>query len=89
MRRAQIQLPDDMYEQVQRICRLREISMAELGRRGFEYMLSVYSQGGMIPGDWTPPKPRRLGWKGLSDADIKAHAQGLDAEPAIAERRKR
>lgn len=28
-----------------------------------------------LPDDWQPPKPRQLGWKGLTDAQIKAEAR--------------
>ncbi len=43
MVRTQIQLPDDVYQQAKEICKSREISFAELARRGVEYILSVYS----------------------------------------------
>ena len=46
--------------------------MAELARRGIEYILSVYSEG---DDNWVPPKPRSMGWKGLSDREIKEQAQ--------------
>ncbi|MEI6070152.1 MAG: antitoxin [Verrucomicrobiae bacterium] len=74
MIRTQIQLPDEVFVRAKKLCAVREISLAELARRGIEYILSVYSPepGG---GDWQPPKPRRLGWRGLGDAEIKAHAQ--------------
>lgn len=51
--------------------------MAELARRGIEYILSVYSDE---TGDWTPPKPRALGWKGMSDGEIKHAAQASSSE---------
>ena len=74
MVRTQIQLPDEVFVRAKTLCAAREISLAELARRGIEYILSVYSPepGG---GEWQPPKPRRLGWKGLGDAEIKAQAQ--------------
>lgn len=75
MTRTQIQLPDEVFAKAKKLCEAREISLAELARRGIEYILSVYSQEPGGKGDWQPPKPRRLGWKGLSDAEIKAQAQ--------------
>src|ERR1039458_2154058 len=36
----------------------REISLAELARRGLEYILSVYAPEPGASGDWQPPKPR-------------------------------
>lgn len=75
MTRTQIQLPDDTFARAKKLCEAREISLAELARRGIEYILSVYTPAPDAKRDWQPPKPRRLGWKGLSDAELKAQAQ--------------
>jgi hypothetical protein len=75
MTRTQIQLPDKTFARAKKLCEAREISMAELARRGIEYILSVYSADMDSQNEWEPPKPRNLGWKGLSHADIKAEAQ--------------
>ena len=75
MTRTQIQLPDEVFARAKRLCEAREISLAELARRGIEYILSVYSNDPSAVNDWQPPKPRRLGWKGLSDAELKQRAQ--------------
>lgn len=75
MTRTQIQLPDDTFARAKKLCEAREISLAELARRGIEYILSVYAPAPDAKRDWQPPKPRRLGWKGLSDAELKAQAQ--------------
>jgi hypothetical protein len=78
--RTQIQLPDDLYARAKKLCESREISFAEIARRGIEYILSVYAaQPGSLE-EWQPPKPRRLGWKGLTEAEIKAQAQGTTTE---------
>ncbi len=87
MTRTQIQLPDDIYKRAKKVAETREISLAELARRGLEYILSVYAPE--PPGDWQPPTPRRLGWKGLSDAQLKAQAQESSAEAAVARMPKR
>jgi hypothetical protein len=87
MIRTQIQLPDETFARAKKLCEAREISLAELARRGIEYILSVYS----LPddqGEWLPPKPRRLGWKGLSDAEIKRQAQVMSAERTLSKRKK-
>jgi hypothetical protein len=89
MRRTQIQLPDEVYERAREVCQSREISMAELARRGFEYILSVYALEPGTRSNWQPPQPRRLGWKGLSDADIKWQAQLPAAEAAVTRSGKR
>ena len=75
MTRTQIQLPDETFARAKKLCEAREISLAELARRGIEYILSVYSPEQDANRDWQPPKPRHLGWKGLSDAELKVEAQ--------------
>jgi hypothetical protein len=75
MVRTQIQLPDDVFAKAKKLCEAREISLSEIGRRGIEYMLSVYAQDPVRMDEWQLPKPRNLGWKGLSDSGIKRHAQ--------------
>ena len=41
MVRTQIQLPDEVHMRAKKICEAREISFAELARRGIEYILGV------------------------------------------------
>ena len=41
MIRTQIQLPEDVYLEAKRLCEAREVSMAELARRGLEDMVTV------------------------------------------------
>lgn len=83
MVRAQIQLPDEVFARAKKLCAAREISLAELARRGIEYILGVYDPGPDGKRDWQPPKPRRLGWKGLNDAEIKEQAQLGAAELSL------
>ena len=59
----------------------QEISLAELARRGIEYTLSVYSPD--ADPDWQLPKPRSLGWIGLTDDDLKAQAQMTSTEASL------
>lgn len=80
MIRTQIQLPDEVFARAKKVCETREISLAELARRGIEYILTVYTDPVEGQTEWQPPKPRRLGWKGLSDAEIKAEAQMTTSE---------
>ena len=87
MTRTQIQLPDDVYRRAKRLAESREISFAELARRGLEYILSVYAEE--AGADWQPPKPRRLGWKGMSDAQLKDEAQLSGPEVGLARKPKR
>jgi hypothetical protein len=89
MTRTQIQLPDETLARARQVCEAREISLAELARRGLEYILSVYAPATDATLEWQPPKPRKLGWKGLGDAELKREAQLTNAELALTRRRKK
>ena len=89
MIRTQIQLPDETYARAKRLCEAREIPLAELARRGIEYILSVYTPEPEASETWQPPKPRKLGWKGLTDAQLKQEAQVGAAEAALVRPRKK
>lgn len=88
MTRTQIQLPDETYARAKKLCEAREISLAELARRGIEYILSVYDPDPNASGEWQPPKPRKLGWKGLTDEQLKMEAQMTNTELALTRGRK-
>jgi len=60
MVKTQVQLPDALYKEAKRIAREREISLAEVIRRGIEYMAQVYPKLQSSQA-WVPPKPRHLG----------------------------
>ena len=72
MVRTQIQLPDYLYKEVKRIAEERELSLAELARRGLEYVVSV-----SLPirdsrkGKWTIPDSINLGGAPLVPEDIE------------------
>jgi hypothetical protein len=74
MVKTQIQLPDDLYESVKQLAKRKQWSLAETLRRGAELLLQQYPQSHSVQQQWSPPKPRRLGWKGLSDAEVHAAA---------------
>ena len=88
MIRTQIQLPDEVYARAKRVCEAREIPLAELARRGIEYILSVYATDSDTDREWHPPTPRKLGWKGLSDVEIKAEAQRTHLDGTLSRKRK-
>ena len=81
MVRTQIQLPDELFARAKKLCAAREISLAELARRGIEYTLNVYSQD--ADPDWQLPKPRRLGWRALTEDELKAQAQMTSSEASL------
>ena len=78
MIKTQIQLPNELYARVKQLAKRKEWSLAEAFRRGAELLLQQYPAPRSSP--WTPPKPRRLGWKGLTDAEVHAAALA-DMEP--------
>ncbi len=60
MVRTQIQLPDALYEEVKRVAREREMSLAEVVRRGVEYITRAYPAVGSDR-IWAPPPASNLG----------------------------
>lgn len=60
MIKTQIQMPDALYREAKRLAEEREMSLAELVRRGLEYMIATHPHRG-APEDWQPPAPVRLG----------------------------
>lgn len=61
MIRTQIQLPDELYREVKRVAAEREVSLAELVRRGLETLLSHFPAHPEARDNWKLPKPRPLG----------------------------
>lgn len=61
MVRTQIQLPDELYRSAKRIADQREISLAEVVRRGLEHMVRTHP----VPLDsaerWALPAARHMG----------------------------
>jgi len=84
MVRVQIQVPDELYREAKRLCEEREISIAELARRGIEHTLMVLNRG-RKGGAWLPPQPQSLGWSGLTEEEMKRIAQEGSTEQAASE----
>ena len=62
----------------------REWSLAETFRRGAELLLQVYPDEATAPdAAWTPPTSKRVGWKGLSAAQLR-DAAFADGDPRFA-----
>ena len=61
MIRTQIQLPDDLYQMSKKISARLEISLAELVRRGLEYVVSTTPCASDDAAEWKLPEPRKLG----------------------------
>jgi hypothetical protein len=62
MIKTQVQLPDELYRVARAIAKEREMSLAELVRRGLEAIMLQYP--GKPSADWQLPGPFDLGLKG-------------------------
>lgn len=60
MVRTQIQLPQGLYEEVKRVAREREMPVAEVVRRGVEYITRAYPPV-TCDEPWRLPAPSDLG----------------------------
>lgn len=60
MIRTQVQIPNELYASAKRMAERREISFAELVRRGLEYMIAL-SKDVSTTEDWQMPRARPLG----------------------------
>ncbi len=56
MTRTQIQLPDALYRRAKRIAAERELSLAEMARRGLELFLERFPPEGAAPEKWKLPR---------------------------------
>lgn len=56
MTRTQIQLPDALYQRAKRFAADREMSLAELTRRGLEMLLDRYPASPAFPSGWKMPQ---------------------------------
>jgi hypothetical protein len=61
MIRTQVQLPDELYRDAKRVAREHDMTLAEVVRRGLEYMVRIYPRRNTASDIWHPPTPRRLG----------------------------
>ncbi len=76
MRRTQIQLPDPLYREVKRVAREQDWSLAQVLRRGAEYMVRCYPQRAGKQDLWGLPPGKDLGeikipyqdWRELAEA---------------------
>lgn len=59
MIRTQIQLPDEVYARARRVADAREMSFAELARRGIEQILNAFPAEGAVTGTWQVPVIKR------------------------------
>jgi hypothetical protein len=87
MVRTQIQLPDAVYARARRVAKAKEISLAELARRGLETILDQYPSPELIGADWTPPRVRSGGVR-VPLARLKDYGEAEAASRAPKARRR-
>lgn len=63
MTRTQIQLPDELYQRAKTFAAERELSLAEITRRGLELFLARYPEPGTAKKAWKRPVVRSGGIK--------------------------
>ena len=54
MIKTQVQIPDELYRKAKELAKAKEWSLAEVFRRGLEYMTSV-NQADVLERDWELP----------------------------------
>lgn len=69
MIKTQVQIPDDLYRAAKRVARERELSLAEVMRRGLEYIVTVYPTLDEEP--WELPQVNEGAGPTISLADIQ------------------
>jgi hypothetical protein len=85
MIRTQIQLPDHLYKELKRVAAENEMSLAEVIRRGAEYITQVYKPLEEAPGTWKLPGPFNLGVEGdpFAEPDWRCNLHTSRSEPAM------
>ena len=63
MTRTQIQLPDELYQRAKRFAEERELSLAEITRRGLELFLARFPEPPPARNSWSLPEVRGGGIK--------------------------
>jgi hypothetical protein len=72
MTKTQIQVPEKLFSEIKEFAQQREWSLAETFRRGAELLLETHAADAPPASQvWTPPTSRRVGWKGLSAAQLR------------------
>ncbi len=83
MTKTQIQAPEELFRELRSFAKQREWSLAETFRRAAELLLQVYPEP-PAPDQtaWTPPTSGKVGWKGLTAAQLR-DAAFADTDPRL------
>ena len=84
MTRTQIQLPEPLFGNLRRIAGVRDISVAELIRRGMELYLKTCPEVAEVGEGWTMPILRGSGGHLQDIGAIRAEAEAIEARNAPA-----
>jgi hypothetical protein len=74
MIRTQVQLPDELYAQARRLAEQKEISLAEVVRRGLEHLLIIYPPNRASEWQLEPPANTQLRKDPFADPDWRWQA---------------
>lgn len=77
MTRTQIQLPEPLFGRLRSIARVRDISVAELIRRGMELYVMTCPEVEATASPWTMPVLRGSGGHLIDPASTNAEAEAL------------
>lgn len=83
MTRTQIQLPEPLFGRLKQIARVRDISVAEVIRRGMERYVQSCAEVDTPAEKWTMPVLRGSGGHLMDPADVKAEATAMENRSRI------
>jgi len=78
MTRTQIQLPEPLFGKLKRIARTRDVSVAEVIRRGMEQYVQSCADVATDAPPWTMPLLRGSGGHLVDPASVKAEALAIE-----------
>ena len=78
MTRTQIQLPEPLFGRLKRIARVRDVSVAEVIRRGMEIYAQSCADPDPAAAPWTLPVLRGSGGHLVDPATVKAEATVIE-----------
>jgi hypothetical protein len=78
MTRTQIQLPEPLFGRLKRIAQVRDVSVAEVIRRGMELYAQSCTEVDSPAEVWTMPVLRGSGGHLMDPAEVKAEATAIE-----------
>ena len=78
MTRTQIQLPEPLFGRIRRIAQVRDISVAEVIRRGMEIYAMSCPEAEPADKPWSMPVLRGSGGHLIDPATVKAEATAME-----------